>query len=870
MPKIPTYDQLGQRVKAPTTQIGVRADTQAFVGAQLATADLFKKAGDIAYQFGMKEKEENTKAAFNELKTQYNDEVNDFIRNDKSRSTVEIQDKLNLFNKKFEKNYAKRNLTPNQLKSIKAQMILHQGVKMQDGKILAFDRGRDYNSTLHKNASDNLIMEISKQPIGTPLRDAMENELRETIKIANENGETKNLTYKTVDQAFNAIKTNDFTVLSENAQSIEEIEELKNNLKNERFMPETSLKLNALLDAQEKRVHGEYADAITRMIFVSNDKALTNDKEFEKAIQTLNKSEPMEFVNDKGVTIRVNPKTLPVNILETIKAKTQTRRNELLSKEINDIKVSLSAEVQGKSLSELTKIRDNIDATGKDRYRPEIENFASREQMKQIINTEIKDKAKRELANAMQVKDDIVSDLKADGVISKQSMAKKDSVYNALILAEEYQKANEWQLGINAEIKASSAFQSIKFSSKTQTTDKLNELKLNWQRSGKKEDELIYTSFASQVSVRDAEIKKDFIGYYKSQNPDEEITVDKMITLQKQMDIPELNIRVTSNAELDAFEAAFKAPELNYAEKAQIGKDFLNSYGANQNKVLRHLIAAGKITPIDNLLLAYPNDVRIKGAILANAPETVKRYKSDIPKDERTTIMESVSTEMASYSQTVLGGGFDDVLGGGFTKGRAGHVMSMRDIIVNTANYYKMIDNMEPADAAKRAFNEVIGNHFNLDNQVNDTTVRFGIEYDSVAKPMADILETSITNNIDYLKEIVEAPPAPLGLDAKAQKQWQNTYYTDLVKKGTWRTTTDNSGVYMVDQLGGMVKRKDSAMEPGDIGGMAPFVSVKFDSLVLSLDKHKEIFTSTGMQDNKPAARKRRLADHFKTTGQLF
>jgi len=866
MPKIPTYDQLGQRVKAPTTQIGVRADTQAFVGAQLATADLFKKAGNIAYEFGMKEKEENTKAAFAELKTQYNNEVNDLIRNSKATSTLEAENELIDYNKKFEKNYAKKNLTPNQLKSIKTQMVLHQGAKMQVGKNLAFDRGRDYNSTLHKNASNNLIIEINKLPIGNPLRNAMEDELRETISVANENGETANLDYKTVDQAFNAIKINDYTTLSSNAQSVEQIQELKNNLKNERFMPDTSLKLNALLEAEEKRVHSDYVNAITRDIFLSNDKALTDEKEFEKELQKLNKSDLITIINDKGVQINVNPKKLPVNILETIKAKAQTRRNELLSKEINDIKVSLSSEVQGKSLSELTQIRDNIDATGKDRYRPEIESFASREQMKQIINTEIKDKAKRELANAMQVKDDIVSDLKADGVISNQNMAKKDSVYNALILAEEYQKANEWQLGINAEIKASSAFQSIKFSSKTQTTDKLNELKLNWQRSGKREDELIYTSFANQVSVRDAEIKKDFIGYYKSQNPEEEITVDKMITLQTAMDVAPLNIRVTSDAELEAFEAAFKAPGLNYAEKAQVGKDFLNSFGAHQNKVLRHLISSGKITPIDNLLLAYPNDVRIKGAILGNSPETIKRYKSDIPKDDRTTIMESVSTEMASYSQTVLGGGFDDVLGGGFTKGRAGHVMSMRDIIVNTANYYKMIDNMEPADAAKRAFNEVIGNHFNLDNQVNGTTVRFGIEYDSVAKPMSKILETSIANNIEYLKEIVEAPPAPLGLDANAQEQWKNTYYTDLIKNGTWRTTTDNSGVYMVDQLGNMVKRKDSAMEPGDTGGMAPFVSVNFDSLTTTLDKYNEIQEGQGTI----SAKKEALINHFKTTGQLF
>jgi len=869
MPKIPTYDQLGQRVKAPTTQIGLQAD-QSFVSSALATSAAFQKVGDVAYQFGMKEKAENTKAAFNEIKAQYNNEVNDFIRNDDSTSTTEAETKLKDFNLKFEKNYARKGLTPNQIKSIRTDMILHQGNKMQVGKNLAFDRGRDYNSTLHKNASNNLVIEISKLPIGNPLRNAMEQELRETINTANENGETANLDYKTFEQASNAIKVNDYNLLSGNSNTIEEIAELKNNLKNEPFDLETNLKLNALLDSEEKRVENEYADGLASNIFLSNDKAYTNDTEFEKELQKLKKGGLVVITNEKGITFNIDPSKLPIRILESVKAKAETRRNELLSKEINDISNNLSVEVQGMSLSQLTVIRDNIDKKGADRYKPEIQSFASRERMKQIVNGEIKDKAKRELANAMQVKGDIISDLKVDGVIKPKNLVKKDSVYNTLILAEEYQKANEWKLAINAEQKASGAFQSIKFSSKTETTEKLNELKLNWQTSGKKEDELIYASFANQISARDAEIKKDFIGYYKSQNPKEVITVDKMITLQQQMDIPELNIRVTSNAELETFEAAFKAPGLNYAEKAQVGKDFLNNYGANQNKVLRHLISAGKITPIDNLLLAYPNDVRIKGAILGNATETVKRYKSDISKDDRTTITESVATEMSSYSQTVLGGGFDDVLGGGFTKGRAGHVMSMRDIIVNTANYYKMIDNMEPADAAKRAFNEVIGNHFNLANQVNKTTVRFGIEYDSVAKPMADILETSIANNIDYLKEVVEAPPAPLGMDEAAQQQWQNTYYTDLAERGTWRTTTDNTGVYMVDQLGNIVKRKDASMEPGDTGGMAPFVSVKFDSLVLSLDKHNEIFTSTGMQDNSPAARKKRLANHFKTTGQLF
>src|SRR5210317_1514806 len=101
MPKIPTYDQLGQRVKAPTTQIGVRADTQAFVGAQLATADLFKKASDVAYQFGMAEKKAKTETAYTELKSMYNDGANQLLKNSKATTAEEFENELKDYNTKF-------------------------------------------------------------------------------------------------------------------------------------------------------------------------------------------------------------------------------------------------------------------------------------------------------------------------------------------------------------------------------------------------------------------------------------------------------------------------------------------------------------------------------------------------------------------------------------------------------------------------------------------------------------------------------------------------------------------------------------------------------------------------------------------------
>ena len=868
MPKIPTYDQLGQRVKAPATQLGLRADP-ALASSALATADAFNRASDVAYQFGMKEKEENTKAAYNELQALYTDEANDLIRNSKKRDTESAQKELNDFNTKFEKNYQNRGLTPNQIKAVKTKMTLHQSNKMQNHKTLSFDRGRDYNSTRYKNSSNALIAEITKLPIGNPLRNAMEQELRETINTANENGETANLDYKTFDAASRVIDINDFTLMSGNANSLEEIKQLEGNLKSKKFMPSDNLNLNSLLEQNKTRVENEYADGIAKNIFTSNSEAFTDEKEFDKEIAKLKNSSLIEIVNEKGIRINLDPSKLPIRILENVKAKAEARRAQELSKEINTISTKLSVDVQGKSLDELNTMLENADKDGADRLNPEIKNYASRERIKQIISTEIKDKAKREIANSMVIIEDITSDLANDGVISPENIIKKDQVYNSLMLAKEYKKANDFKLIMDSEIKASSAFQSIKFSSKSASDAKLLELKSNWDASQKRSDELIYNSYAKQIKNRDDLIKKDFIDYYQKQNPEEEITISKMLSIQAEMGISALDRRVTTNNQLTDFEAKFNAPGNTYFEKATIGNEFISSFGAHQNKVLRHLINTGKITTVDNLLLAYPNDTRIKGAIIANSAENIKLNKDStqgVSKDNRETVSTQMSTLFSDYSVSITGGGFDEVLSGGFTKGRANHIQNLRGIAINTANYY-LREGIEtdPSKAATRAYNEIVGNH-NTFVQVNETPVRFSSEYEPVAQPLGEILETSIQYNSEYLKETIEAPPAPLGLDEAEQNQWKEKYYQDLSSRGTWRTTTDNSGVYMVDQLGNMVKRKDSAMEPGETGGMAPFITVKFDSLALTLDKYNKIQSGQGQIREK----KRKLIDHFKNSGQLF
>jgi hypothetical protein len=171
MPKIPTYDQLGQRVKDVSPQIGLRADP-GMVNSQLAAADFYAKAQDVAYNFSMAEQAENTKAAKSEIKALYNDQSSELIRNSKKRDTAGAQSELDAFNKMFEKEYYNKGLNKNQVKEIKTEMNLYQSSKMQNHKTLSFDRGRDYNSTKHNEYINSLTNEITRLPIGTPSKKA--------------------------------------------------------------------------------------------------------------------------------------------------------------------------------------------------------------------------------------------------------------------------------------------------------------------------------------------------------------------------------------------------------------------------------------------------------------------------------------------------------------------------------------------------------------------------------------------------------------------------------------------------------------------------------------------------------------------------
>mgnify|MGYP006908227766 CR=1 FL=1 len=334
------------------------------------------------------------------------------------------------------------------------------------------------------------------------------------------------------------------------------------------------------------------------------------------------------------------------------------------------------------------------------------------------------------------------------------------------------------------------------------------------------------------VEQRDAAMQVDPVGYLElNKGP---LSVSERINLQRQMGVAEVNIRLASTAEIKSFKEEYGFAE-NYAEKARIGNEFIRKFGAgNQTMVLRNLINQGVISVVDNLIIANPDNAYMFVVDAANAPTSVESFKQRLTKDQRDSTTTAVRAELEEYSNSIIGGGFDDVLSRTATDKRAAHVFAMADIIQNTAMYYQSISNISPEDAAKKATEAVIGSQYAF-TTVNNNQIRLKKGLEAVAEPIGTILQNSISeSNRDYLTSIIDIP-SKVGIESAITDE---EYISDLIARGRWVTTTDNSGVYLVDQTGNMVRRKRDPQIPPE--AQEEFVIVPFNSLMGSVREIQE------------------------------
>lgn len=849
MPKIPTYDQLGQRVKAPTTQIGVRADTQAFVGAQLATADLFKKAGNIAYEFGMKEKEENTKAAFAELKTQYNNEVNDLIRNSKATSTLEAENELKNYNKKFERNYTKKNLTPNQLKSIKTQMILHQGNKMQVGKNLAFDRGRDYNSTLHNNSLTNLSMEISKLPVGNQLREAMIQEAREIYTTAAENGETGNLGVTTFAEFEKGVKLNDYSLLASNAKTVDEINDLKSSLENETLLHSDKVNIRNQIKLNESRVLGEYVEALSMKIFEGKKEGFLDDENYKSELNKLLKQEKIDTVNAKGQAITIDTKKLSSNQLRTLVNLAENKRIKFEGEELNDIKNTEIAHATTMSLSEIEQRLKDIDS-GK--YLPQIKNFNARQSMKNVYADMQKKRQIEDIATAKQNTKTIVDNIGLDNGISESTNELITQTQDILRLTDNIEELNNFNFQIDVATKSSAIFSTTQFSSETDKrnaeTSALNDARDEKDPQKRSLKLAIYNELVKKNTNDRALFVKDPVDYLQ-RGLKKELLGSERISMQKTMGIVGSKLRIMSDNEIKAFNSAFTNAQ-TFEEKSQIGEEFLSKFGPQyENLVMKNLVQRSVISKVESLMLSDPRNPQMNFIMTANSPEQIKETeKSEYKKTSKNgkSLMQSVRQQLEKYNNSLVGRAYQGEAEAAMGNPANNHIGDTENIVYNTAALLLQRGKSSPNNAAQMAYKMVLGDShdfFEINNKYVRVEKGLGINTEGVKGVLQFIL-----NDKEFLVNRIVSPPKE-GTDETVTNK---TYVDRLSSEGSWRTTVDNQSVYLIDNTGNMVRRKVEE-QPTDVGGISSLVDPQSPFVVIRLDQLNLIARDIETEETKAA-----------------
>jgi hypothetical protein len=347
--------------------------------------------------------------------------------------------------------------------------------------------------------------------------------------------------------------------------------------------------------------------------------------------------------------------------------------------------------------------------------------------------------------------------------------------------------------------------------------------------------------FEALVDARQTAIANDPVKFIQDDRADQNLeaaTTSQLIDFQRKMGIPDVDIRVASDAQIDAFQGQFKDPSLSYNDKSKLGISFITSFGVeNEGRVMRNLMNQGVLTLADTWIIANPNNAGGFDIEAANKPGVVKELKSAIGTSSYNEIMQEVMVQNAEYSGSIVGGAADSIVSRGATGSRMLHVTAMNTMIQNTAAYYMNAGETDLTKAVERAVDTVVNSQFAFD-EVNGKPFRMLKGLEGSSSQIGDILQFYV--NDDETRGVIagfaDIPPANDLTPDQAREKYQG----DLAQ-AYWVTSSDHKTVYLVDQTGNMVKRR---VDPGPtaISPQDAFVTIKMSDLLPVIKEMDELY----------------------------
>tara|TARA_Y100000593_G_C4320940_1_gene343738 strand:- start:4665 stop:7325 length:2661 start_codon:yes stop_codon:yes gene_type:complete len=415
---------------------------------------------------------------------------------------------------------------------------------------------------------------------------------------------------------------------------------------------------------------------------------------------------------------------------------------------------------------------------------------------------------------------------------------------------------------IDGLTRAKVIFGGLTFSTEAEVSAAILDLNNKIAQSGGDVDEIealqtAKETLSAMVQARKADIERDPVAYIQTNRlPEQELaTVSELLSIQRKMGIAPVDFRIATNDQISQFKMGFDDPEKSYEDKANFGKEFIDSFGVeNRDIVMRHLMNSGVFGSIEqslaaSWLLANPTNVLGFSIEAANKPEMIEKLQTLFGSAAVKEVEGEIRTANASYTSSITGGMADSQMSLQATPQRTMHTIAMNGVVRNVALYF-MQEGTSAKEAVKKAINIVVDSQFTFES-VNNKTVRFPKSFSGSSEEIGNMLKFFVSDRqvINRIAESSQVPPLS-GQSADAAK----AQFVKELKGAYWTTSSNHQSVYLVDKTGNMIQREIDPTPMGRSRTLSPeqaFYIIKFSDLVPLIDEIENVTNVFGGSEHR-------------------